>query len=67
MRAIILIIALALRTLEASPDLGTDTHTVADFDRLDFRADFDGVAYDFMAHSNWEWAFTPPAIYGVDV
>lgn len=66
-RAVVLVVALALWALQASPDLSTHTNTVALLDRLDLRADLDGLAYNLMPDTDRKWRATPSAIDGVHV
>ena len=67
MRAVILIVALALRALQARPYLRTYADTVADLDRLDLVSDFDGVSDDLVADRQGKRGITPAAVDGVYV
>lgn len=66
-RAIVLIVALALLALETGPDLGADTDTVALLDGLDGLADLDGLAYDLVSHTDGQGCATPTTVDGVDI
>lgn len=50
-RAVILVVAFALRALEAAPHLRAHAHAVAGLHRLYFGAYFDGFADHFVAHA----------------
>lgn len=65
--AIVLVVRLALLTLQARPNLRTATDTVADLASCDLRSDLDGLAYDFVANADWESGFTPATSDGVNV
>lgn len=67
MRAIVLIVALALRALEARPDLRSDADAVADLDRLDGGPDFHGLADDLVADADGRGRVAPAARDGVHV
>ena len=67
MRAIILIVALALRALQARPYLRTHPDTIADLDGLDLVSDLHGVADDFVTDRQGERCITPAAVDGMDV
>ena len=58
-RAVVLLVSLALITVQVGLDLGTDTHTVANLDRLDVFADFDGLTNDLVADTDRERALAP--------
>lgn len=67
MRAVILVVALALRALSARPDLSTYTDTVANLDVLDFRADLYGLANNFVTNANWGGRIAPASCDSVDI
>lgn len=64
-RAVVLIVALAVLALEAGRDLGADTDTVSNLDGLDCGADLDGMANDFVAYTDGKRNLTPAAIDAV--
>jgi len=57
--AVVLLVSLAVATVQVGLDLSTNTDAVADFNRLDVLADFDGLAYYLVANANWQWALAP--------
>ncbi len=67
MRAVVLVVTLALRALETSPDLSTYTHTISDFYCFHFGPDFDGMTDDLVADADGQWYLAPAAIDAVDV
>ena len=67
MRAVVLIVALAVPALQTRPDLRSYADPVADFDGLDFGPDFDCLADDFVADGEGERTLTPSAVDGVHV
>lgn len=50
-RAVVLVVRLALRALEARPNLSAYTHSVSLLDKLALIADFDGLADDFVPNA----------------
>lgn len=67
MGAVVLVIALALRALQASPHLSANADAVALLDRLDLGADLDGLADDLVAYADGQGRTAPAAVDGVDV
>jgi len=65
--AVVLVVTLALRALQASPDLSSHAHSVALFDGLNLGSDLDGFANDLVSDTDWEWCITPSTVDGVDV
>ena len=51
MRAVVLVVRLAILALQAGPDLSTDAHAVSDLDSGDFVADLDCLADNFMSYA----------------
>lgn len=49
---VILIVTLALRAFETSPDLSTHTHAVSDFYRLDVGPNLDSMADNLMTDAD---------------
>ena len=52
MRAVVFIVALALWTFQASPNLSANTDAIADLDIFDCGANLDGVPDNFMTDAN---------------
>ena len=67
MRAIVLVVALALLALQARPDLSTNAASVTNFDCLDFGANLDGLTDYFMANTDRHRSLAPPAVDCVDI
>lgn len=67
MRAIVLIVALALRALQAGPDLSANANAISLFDSLDLRANLDGLADDLVTDADWQRTSAPTTVDGVDV
>jgi hypothetical protein len=67
MWAVILIVALALGTFQASPDLSTNTNSIAFLYGLNSISDSDGFSYDLMAYADWQWRITPATVDGMYV
>lgn len=67
MRAVILIVALALFALQTRPDLCSHADSVADFDGLHFVTHFDGMANDLVTDTDWERTVAPSTVNGVDI
>lgn len=67
MWAIVLIVTLALWALQARPNLGTDTSTVADLECRDLGANFYDLANDLMTDGDWCWRFTPTSCDGMNI
>lgn len=67
MWAIVLVVALALRALQARPDLSTNTGTVANLECRDLRSNFYDLADNLVADSNGCWGFTPASCDGVHI
>lgn len=65
--AVVLVVALALWALQASPDLSTNTSTVANLECRDFGANFYDLADHFVTDSDRGWGVTPTASDGVDI
>lgn len=65
--AIVLVVAFALRALQAGPDLSTDADTVALLDGLDLGADLDGLADDLVADADGQRCTTPAAVDCVNI
>jgi hypothetical protein len=65
--AIVLIIALALRALQTSPNLCTDADSVSNLASGNSIADLDGLSDNFMANTDGQWHFTPTSIDAVDI
>lgn len=65
MWAVILVVALALRALQARPDLGTNTSTVANLECRNLGSNFYDLANDLVADSDGCWRFTPATCDGV--
>lgn len=66
-RAVVLLIRLAVVAGQIRSDLSTNAHAVADLHGFDFGADFDGLANDLVTDADGEWAVTPSAIDCVHV
>lgn len=58
-RAVVLVIRLAVLALQAGPDLSADADAIAYFDGGDFVADLDGFTDDFVADAKRKTGFTP--------
>ena len=67
MRAVILVVALALRALEASPDLSTDANTITDFAGCHGISNLDGLADDLVADADGQRCLAPSSINCVDI
>lgn len=67
MRAIVLILRLAQLTLQARPDLGANSDTIALLDVLDGLSDLDSLADHLVADAKRALEFTPATSDGVDV
>ncbi len=67
MRAVVLVVALALRTLQAGPDLSTDANTVTDFAGCHSISDFYGFTNDLVADADWQRRVTPASINCMDI
>lgn len=65
--AVRLVLILALAALQARVDLSTDTDSLADLCKSDFRTDPDDLADDFMSDGQRVWAVTPVTADGVTV
>ena len=65
MRAVVLVVALALFALQARPDLCSHADSVADFDGLHFVTHFDGLANDLVTDTDWERTVAPSTVNGV--
>lgn len=66
-RAVVLVLVLAVGALEAGPDLRTHADAVALLDGLDVLAHPDGLADDLVAYAEGSLKLSPPAGDGVDV
>lgn len=66
-RAVVLIIRLAVLAHQAGPDLCPDTNTVSDLDGRHFVADLDGMANDLVANAKRKACFAPATGDGMDV
>jgi len=66
-RAVVLVLVLAVGALEASPDLGTHADSVALLDGLDVLAHPNGLADNLVAHAEGALEVSPPAGDGVYV
>jgi len=67
-RAVVLLVRLAVVAGQVGLDLGAYTDAVADFDGRDIFADLDGLADDLVADAEWQRdIFAPAAGDGVDV
>lgn len=63
-----LVLALALRTLQTRPNLCTNTNTISLLNlRSNILADLDGLANDFVADAQWTFEFAPTTGDGVNV
>ena len=67
MRAVILVVALALWTLQARPDLSADTDAVANLHSLDFRSNQDSLTNNFVTDANGKRSIAPAAVDGMNV
>ena len=67
MWAVVLVARLADFTFHTGPYLSANTDTVSFFDLRDLVANFDGLSYDFVAHTDWQRTVTPPASDCVDI
>ena len=67
MWAVVLIVALAIPTLQASPDLSAHANSVANLDSLDLGTDLYRVTNDFMTDADRKGSFAPASIDRVDV
>ncbi len=68
LRAIVFVIALTLLTLQTTPNLCANAHTISDLNpRLTFWANSNGCPDDFMADAQWKGSFPPSAGYGVHI
>jgi hypothetical protein len=65
--AIVLIVALALRALEASPDLSTNANAVADLASCHGISDFNCFPDDLVTDTDWQRRLTPASVDGVDI
>jgi hypothetical protein len=61
LRAVVLLIRFAVVTLQARPDLCTDTNSVTDLDSLDIVADLDSPADDLVANAQRHRSVSPAA------
>jgi hypothetical protein len=66
-RAVVFVIALALRALKAGPDLSTNTDAVADLDGLDCRSNLYCLAHDFVTDADGRRGVSPTTRDGVHV
>ena len=64
-RAIVLVIALALRALQAGPDLSANANAVALLDGLDLGPDLDSLANNLMSYADRQRGTPPAAVDGV--
>ncbi len=62
MWAVVLVVILAVVTLQARPDLSSYAHSIANLHRLDFGADLDSMANDFVTDADRQWSFTPASV-----
>jgi hypothetical protein len=60
-RAVVLLVGLAVVAVQACPDLGTNTDSVANLDSLDFAANLDSSANDFVANTERHGSIAPAA------
>lgn len=67
MRAVVLVVTLALRALQAGPDLGSNANTVTLLDGLDLGADLDGFADDLVAYADGQGSTAPATVDGVNI
>ena len=67
MRAVILVVRLAVLAFEASPYLRSDAHTVTYFDGRHLFADLNGLANNFMSYTERHGSIAPATIDGVHV
>ena len=65
--AIVLVVALALWALEASPDLSSDANTVSHFASFYSIPNLDGLADDLVADADGHRCVTPASSDGVDI
>lgn len=64
MRAIVLVVLLAVLAFHAGLDLGTDPDTIASLAGCDFASYAEDLSDDFMANANGGcWKITPSASY----
>ena len=67
MRAVVLIVALALFALQAGPNLCSHTNSIADLDGLHLVSDLDGFADNLVADTDRQRTVTPTTVDGVDI
>ena len=61
LRAVVLLIRLAVDAVQVGADLSTNTNSVADLDSLHIFANLDGLADDLVADADGQWALAPTA------
>lgn len=66
-RAVVLLVRLAVVAGEIGLDLSANADAVADLDCLHVLADLDGFADDLVADADWQWALAPSAGDRVDI
>ena len=67
MWAVIFLVSFAELALHTRSDLSTDTDAISNLDGGYFVANFDGLAYNLMANTDWKWTFTPTTSDSVNV
>lgn len=59
-RAVVLVVRLAVFALQAGPDLSTHANAVSNLNGRDLVADLDGLADDFVSYAERETGLAPP-------
>ena len=66
-RAVVLVVRLAILALKAGSDLGAHANTITDFAGGDFVTHANCLANDFMSHTDWHRRLSPTAVDRVHV
>ena len=67
MRAVVLVIALAILAFQARRNLSANTNTVANLDGRHLVTNFDGFPNDLVSDTKGQWGFSPATGDAVDV
>lgn len=67
MRAVVLVITLAILAFQARRNLSADTNTVADLDGRHLVTDFDGFTNDLVSDTEGQWCLSPAACDAMNV
>ena len=67
MRAVILVIVLAVLAFQASPDLSTNTNAISNLDFFYVLTNFDGTSDDLVAYTDGHGCITPASVDRVHI